>query len=46
MVLVRAILKEAKKGEEKGRKMKVQKKQCDSMNHKNRNSTKGRTQTV
>ena len=37
MVLVLAILKKAKKGEEKGRKTRVQKKQrCGSMNQRNR----------
>jgi len=40
VVLVLAILKEAKRGEENGRKTRVQKKQWrDSMNQRNRDAT-------
>ena len=46
MVFVRAILKKAKKGEEKGRKTKVQKKRRDSMNQKSRDSTEVKNATI
>jgi len=43
---VRAILKRAKKGEEKGRKTKVQKRRRDSVNQKSRDSTEAKNTTI